>query len=69
MIGAIQRHGGQPKLTIYHRRGHNICGAVCKRNDLWAWMFEQRRTQYRFTLIHACLRLRFDNLVFADKLY
>lgn len=44
LVQQIQQAGGQAKLTILPDRGHGICDQVCRRDDLWQWLFAQRRT-------------------------
>jgi predicted peptidase len=43
MIDAIERAGGHPKLTIIPDGGHDICDFVCHKDDMWAWLLNQRR--------------------------
>lgn len=45
MVEAIQRDAGQPRLTILPGAGHAICETVCKRRDLWEWLFRQHRSE------------------------
>lgn len=45
LVQQIQQAGGQAKLTILPDAGHGICDEVCHRDDLWQWLFAQRRTE------------------------
>lgn len=44
LVQQILQAGGQAKLTILPDAGHGICDEVCRRDDLWQWLFAQRRT-------------------------
>lgn len=42
MVEAIRKAGGQPSLTIIADKGHGVCDDVCRRGDLWQWIFAQK---------------------------
>jgi predicted peptidase len=45
MIEAIRKSGGHPRLTVLPNAGHGICETVCLREELWEWLFHQRRNE------------------------
>ena len=45
MVDAIESAGGHPKLTIIPGGGHGICDSVCCGDELWQWLFEQKRSR------------------------
>ena len=44
MVDATNRAGGQAKLTLYPGVGHDSWSQTYERDDLWRWLFDQRRT-------------------------
>ncbi len=45
MVDAIKKHGGEPKYTEYPGVGHNSWTATYKNDELYQWLFSQRRTK------------------------
>jgi predicted peptidase len=43
MVDAIQKLGGNAKLTIYPDKGHGICDLTFSRDDLYQWLLEHHR--------------------------
>lgn len=43
MVDAVAAASGKPRLTIFPNAGHAICRDVCKRANLWEWLFQQHR--------------------------
>lgn len=44
LIEAISKLGGKPKFSVIPDGDHWICHAVCKNEDLWKWLLEQKLT-------------------------
>ncbi len=43
MIDAIKKAGGNPKYTEFSDKAHDIWYEVSQKNDLWDWLFEQKK--------------------------
>ena len=43
MVSAINRNGGNAKLTIFPHDDHNSWDNAFSNNELWQWLFEQKR--------------------------
>ena len=41
MVKAIREKGGNPKMTIFGGKGHNVCGKALKTKGLWNWLLQQ----------------------------
>lgn len=44
MVAALEKAGGEPKYTEYPGVGHNSWTRAYGEEDLWTWLFAQRRT-------------------------
>ena len=43
MVQALREAGGKPKYTEYPNVGHNSWTKAYSDDELWVWVFEQRR--------------------------
>ncbi len=43
MVDVIQAAGGSARLTIYPEEGHGVSKRVFTRDDLYAWLLDQKR--------------------------
>ena len=50
MIEAIRKAGANPKYTEYPALGHGVWGEAYATEELWNWVFAQRRPAYRVQL-------------------
>ena len=45
MVAGLEKHGGNPKLTIYPEAGHNSWTEAYNTPELYEWMLKQKRTE------------------------
>lgn len=43
MVGAVNRCGGQARLTVFPHADHNAWDPAFSSDELWAWLFEQTK--------------------------
>jgi dienelactone hydrolase len=50
MIEALRKVGGKPRYTEYPNLGHGVWGEAYATEELWEWVFAQKRPAYRIQL-------------------
>ncbi len=44
MVSAINKNGGNAKLTVFPHNDHNSWDSAFSLDEMWEWLFEQKRT-------------------------
>ena len=44
MVDVVQASGGHARLTVYPGEGHGVSQLVFVRQDVYAWLLNQRRS-------------------------
>lgn len=43
MVSAVNKNGGNAKLTVFNHNGHNAWDSAFALDELWDWLFKQKR--------------------------